>query len=139
MKRLTEPGTRVSPHFMAAARTPAPTSQPTVTSRDAPTATPGIDARWLAQAIEARRCAIRLLRYDFSSGLGLPEPGDPDSSEQTAEGRRLLADYLIQSERLFELAAALAGKVEPPLSVSVVDNSAWKPIAGQVPKERSEE
>ena len=123
---------------MAAARTPVSPSLPAVASvGDDHAAPPG--SEWVAQALEARTSALRLLRYDYSSGLTLPHAGDLGGSERTAEGWRFLSDYLVQSEKLFALAAALGPKSEQPSSASIVDNSPPTPLITRVPSERSKE
>jgi hypothetical protein len=101
--------------------------------REAP---PDIESEWLAQALEARTSALRLLRYDFESGSTLPRASDLEGSERTGEGWRLLSDYLLHSEKLFALAAP---KGKPPFSASIVDNSPPTPRVARVPSEPSKE
>jgi len=91
---------------MAAARDPTTSAEPSVASRgDTSAATRAVDAEWLAQAIEALKCAFRLLRYDLLSELPSPHLREFPGSEGSAEASRLLADYLTEAEKLFNLAA----------------------------------
>ena len=75
-------------------------------------ATPEAHDAWLHQATKAREAALRLLLNRFTSDIeaarelfGGSKPADVERQAEYA--RKLTADYLAESEKLFELIAKL--------------------------------
>ncbi len=125
---------------MAAAKERVDARQPRVpTSGDTLAAVPDVDAGWLAQAIEARKLALRLHQLHPKKDLTSVVHPDVHWTEPTEDASKLLADYLAASEKLFNLAAALAGTEHSSRSPSRVDNSNGVSWPDGVSNERIEE
>ena len=94
-----------------------------------------VDADWLAQALEARKLAFHLHRLHLQKDLS-SVCDEAYGTRLTADVGKLMADYLAASEKLFDLAVALAHKSQ---SSSRVDNSNGEASPGGVSNERVKE
>jgi len=94
-----------------------------------------VDARWLAQAIEARELAYRLYRVDLQTDLSSVVRLDVCCPSPIDDPNKLREDYLTANERLFDLTAAPA-KERVPQPPSAVDNSSGTPAADDFRAER---
>jgi hypothetical protein len=102
-------------------------------------AVPTVDSAWVAQAIEARKLALRVYQTHLQDDLPSFLRADVCCSSAPEDASKLMADYLKANEKLFDLAAVLTERGLAPESPSTVDNSNGLATLTPLPSGRIEE